>query len=414
MDMEKQPQVSDHRRIDAVWIRVRALLPLYPNSLAGGLRLSLLLFALLLSGAYALLMSSPGLADTRLRQFIEWPRTDFSRSLIDLKEIHSGGPPKDGIPAIDTPRFVSVSEADAWLAPDEPVILVSHGQQIHAYPLQIMIYHEIVNDRLDGIPISVTFCPLCNASIVFDRRVTGKILDFGTTGRLRKSDMLMYDRQTESWWQQFTGQALVGELAGTELAQLPSRITAYAELRRLAPGARILSRDTGYQRPYGQNPYRGYDRIGNIPFLFDDPADPRLPAMARVLSLNNRGVRRIYPLAAIAAHGLIEDRLAADAIVVVTTATMRSALDRQQIRESRLIPTVAAWFRRVDGQELSFELRKDHLHDRQTGSSWDALGRAVSGPLQGQHLRPVPGGVFFAFALLAFRPHTEIYRNPPD
>jgi len=260
----------------------------------------------------------------------------------------------------------------------------------------------------------VTFCPLCNASIVFDRRLAGRVLDFGTTGRLRKSDMLMYDRQTESWWQQFTGQALVGELAGSELRQLPSRITAYAELRKLAPGARILSRDTGYTRPYGQNPYRGYDHIGNIPFLFDDPADPRLPAMARVLSLHNKGIRRLYPLDEIARQGMIQDRLGSEAIIVVTTTRMRSALDRQQISASRLIPAVAAWYRRVDGRELDFELQQGQLRDRQTGSLWDALGHAISGPLRGQQLHPVPGGVFFAFALLAFRPQAEIYQRPAD
>jgi len=385
-----------------------------PATRLGRLRLSLLLAVLMLTAAYALLMSSPGLADTGLRRFVEWPRTDFSRTLIDLQEVRSGGPPRDGIPAIDQPHFISITQAAAWLAPDEPVILVRHGPRIHAYPLQIMIFHEIVNDRLDGIPISVTFCPLCNASIVFDRRLAGRVLDFGTTGRLRKSDMLMYDRQTESWWQQFTGQALVGELAGSELRQLPSRITAFSELRKLAPEARVLSRDTGYSRAYGQNPYRGYDHIGNIPFLFEDPVDPRLPAMARVLSLSNGTARRIYPLQDIARRGLIQDDLGGDAIVVLATTRMRSALDRRLIRESRLIPAVLAWYRRVQGRDLDFELRRDQLRDRQTGSRWDALGRAVGGPLRGQRLRPVAGGVFFAFALLAFQPQTEIYRPPGD
>ena len=138
----------------------------------------------------------------------EWPKTDFSKTLVDLSEIQSGGPPKDGIPPIDEPSFDSADEADTWLDPREPVVVVSLNQQVKAYPLQILTWHEIVNDELGGVPISVTFCPLCNATIVFDRRLGERVLDFGTTGRLRKSDLVMYDRQTESWWQQFTGQAI--------------------------------------------------------------------------------------------------------------------------------------------------------------------------------------------------------------
>ena len=127
-----------------------------------------------------------------------WPDTDFERRSIDLKEIMSGGPPKDGIPAVDQPRFDSVTEAKDWIAPLEPVIAVHIEGVSRAYPLQILTWHEIVNDHIQNTPLTVTFCPLCNASIVFDRRIGGEVLDFGTTGLLRKSDLVMYDRQTES------------------------------------------------------------------------------------------------------------------------------------------------------------------------------------------------------------------------
>ncbi len=140
-----------------------------------------------------------GLAHAQGITDAEWPNTDFSKSLVDLNEIISGGPPKDGIPAIDEPKFVSPKEAIEWLDAREPVIAVVIKDDARAYPLQILIWHEIANDVVGDVPVLVTFCPLCNSSLVFDRRVNGRVLDFGTTGRLRKSDLVMYDRQTESW-----------------------------------------------------------------------------------------------------------------------------------------------------------------------------------------------------------------------
>ncbi len=124
----------------------------------------------------------------------EWPKTNFEKTLVDLNEIMSGGPPKDGIPSIDSPKFVAPASAADWIDPREPVIVLVLNKDARAYPLQILTWHEIVNDTVGGVPVSVTFCPLCNASIVFDRRVGAQVLDFGTTGRLRKSDMVMYDR----------------------------------------------------------------------------------------------------------------------------------------------------------------------------------------------------------------------------
>lgn len=153
----------------------------------------------------------------------QWPQTDFSKRTVALDEVIAGGPPKDGIPSLDQPRFAGFEVADRWLHSREPVIAFAIGRTARAYPLQILMYHEIVNDTVDGIPVAVTFCPLCNAAIVFDRRVDGRTLSFGTTGRLRKSDLVMYDRQTESWWQQFTGRGIVGHHAGRTLAQLNRR-----------------------------------------------------------------------------------------------------------------------------------------------------------------------------------------------
>ncbi len=342
---------------------------------------------------------------------LQWA-TDFSKRSVELDEIQSGGPPKDGIPAIDQPRFVDTAAAADWLDPREPVIAIVHAGQARAYPLQILMWHEIVNDTLGDLPLAVTFCPLCNASLVFDRRVAGRLLDFGTTGMLRKSDLVMYDRQTESWWQQFSGTAIIGELVGTELTQIPAQIVAFEEFRDGYPDGEVLSRETGHARAYGRNPYRGYDAIDNSPFLLDDPADPRLPAMERVLSVSLAGTHRLYPFALFRERPLIHDTVAGTPVIVLSRHGTLSALDEESIAGSRAIHSANAFDRRLDDRVLEFELRDASIVDTATGSRWNLLGQALEGPLEGQRLRALPGGVHFAFAWLAFNPDSEIYR--PD
>jgi hypothetical protein len=339
----------------------------------------------------------------------EWPKTDFSKTLVDLAEIQSGGPPKDGIPAIDHPRFVTPAQAAAWLDPREPVIVVALEGKARAYPLQILVWHEIVNDVLAGIPISVTFCPLCNATLVFDRRHEGRLLDFGTTGRLRKSDLVMYDRQTETWWQQFTGKAIVGTLAGSTLEQIPASIVAFEDFRRAHPDAEVLSKDTGHTRDYGSNPYAGYDDVDSHPFLFNDEVDPRLRAMERVLNITIGDIHRLYPFSTLAETPVINETVNGVDVAVFSRPGTLSALDRAVIAQSRTLPSATAWLRHVDGQRLDFRFRDGAIEDEQTGSRWSMLGVAQSGPLAGQQLTPAPSGVHFAFAWLAFYPQSTIY-----
>ncbi len=203
----------------------------------------------------------------------EWPDTDFS-SAVEFDEILSGGPPRDGIPSIDDPAFQTVAEVSG-MSETEPVIGLVVNGDARAYPLKILIWHEIVNDTVGGVPVTVTYCPLCNSAIVFERTVDGRVLDFGTTGKLRNSDLVMYDRQTESWWQQFSGTAIVGAMTGTKLTILPSRLESWALFTARAPdGAVLVPRSPG-ARSYGQNPYVGYDsRDGPYPlFQGDLPTD---------------------------------------------------------------------------------------------------------------------------------------------
>jgi hypothetical protein len=343
----------------------------------------------------------------------QWPKTDFTRRTVDLGEIQSGGPPKDGIPAIDRPQFVAVDAAKAWLKRKEPVIALRLQGERRAYPLQILMFHEIVNDEVAGQAVAVTFCPLCNASIVFDRHVDGRVLDFGTTGRLRKSDLVMYDRQTESWWQQFTGTGIVGRHAGTKLKVLPSEIVAFEDFAAAYPGGKVLSRETGYSRPYGRNPYRGYDRIDQSPFLFFDPVDKRLPPMERVLSVAAGGKQRIYPFTVLEKAPVINAELSGVPYVVFVKGGTASPLDTDRIADGRAIPAATAFDRRLDGRVLEFRTRNGKTVDTATGSEWSLFGEAVSGPLRGKQLAPIESGVHFAFAWLAFNPASEIAAELP-
>lgn len=342
---------------------------------------------------------------------IEWPFTDFDKRLVELSEITSGGPPRDGIPPIDSPRFVSPVAAAEWVNPREPVIVLVLSGDARAYPLQILTWHEIVNDEVGGVPVCVTFCPLCNASIVFDRRLDGEVLDFGTTGRLRKSDMVMYDRQTDSWWQQFSGQAIVGEMVGKVLERITANIVAFEDFHKAYPDGKVLSKDTGHTRDYGRNPYAGYDSVDRHPFLFDDPVDKRLPAMERVLNVSVGEVHRLYPFSVFATQPVINDQVAGTPVVVMSRIGTVSALDQSVIKDSRIIASATAWRRILDGRTLTFESRASGIVDRETGSRWNLLGAALDGPLAGRQLDLAPSGVHFAFAWLAFNPDSSIYRT---
>ena len=262
---------------------------------------------------------------------IEWPRTDFSRTTIDLAEIRSGGPGKDGIPAIDQPRFVALDEYTG--ADDsEPVIGVTIGGQSRAYPLRILIWHEIVNDRLGGVPIAVTYCPLCNTAVVFDRRLGDRELDFGTTGNLRHSDLVMYDGPTESWWQQYDGGAIVGELAGERLKILPSRLESLAEFRaRAARDSEVLVPNDPRFRNYGANPYVGYDRSA-LPFLYGGQLPQGIEPMMRVIAVGDTA----WTLPLVSAAGSLRQ----DGLELRWTGGQRSALDSAQIAEGREVGTV--------------------------------------------------------------------------
>jgi hypothetical protein len=349
-------------------------------------------------------------AATRLAGGERW-RTDFSRRTVPSHEILSGGPSKDGIPAIDYPRFETAAQAGGWLKARDPVMVVEHGGVARAYPLGILVWHEIVNDEVAGLPVAVTFCPLCNTALVFDRRLGDQLLNFGTTGRLRHSDLVMYDRQTESWWQQASGEGIVGQLAGRKLQRVPSTTLAWSSARQLHPRIQVLSRNTGYSRPYGRNPYVGYDNPRGRPLadFFRGKPDPRLPAMERLVAVE-LGRGWAVPVATLRRVRVVNAEAGNTPFTVFWTPGAASALDRKEIAEGRDVGQSAAFDRRLQGRVLTFRAVRNGFQDRETGSLWDLAGRAVSGPLRGQRLRAVPHDNPFWFAWITFRPQTEVWR----
>lgn len=337
--------------------------------------------------------------------------TDFSRRSIAFSEILSGGPPKDGIPAIDDPQFESVSEADAWLEDLEPVTVFQEGDDVRIYPFQILIWHEIVNDVVDGRPVAVTFCPLCNTAIVFDATVNGQRLDFGTTGRLRFSNLLMYDRQTETWWQQASGDAVIGELLGTQLTFLPASFISWAEARDTYPDAQVLSQETGFGRDYGRNPYAGYDNVNSSPFLYDGPTTPdQLPAMARVTTVELNDEAVAYPNLVLQEAGVANDTIGGVDVVVFWQPGLASALGNSSIAQGEDVGASGVFERTLNGQTLTFVTDGQTISDEQTGSAWNILGVATDGELAGAQLTPVVKVDHFWFSWAAFRPDTRIYQ----
>jgi hypothetical protein len=279
-------------------------------------------------------------------------KTDFKQRLVPLTEFQRGGPGKDGIPAINEPRFVSVDEAD-FLDPKEPVIEVELNGDARAYPIQILVWHEIVNDVVGGVPVAVTFCPLCNTAIAFDRRVDGRTLDFGTTGNLRDSDLVMYDRQTESWWQQFGGRALVGELTGEELEQIPARVVAWRDFADGHPDGRVLSRETGHSRRYGENPYPGYDDVESPPFFQTrNSNDDRLAPKERVVFIERGGEAVAIPFSTLQRRKRVVVEVAGSVLVVRWRRGVASSLDTPSVAGGRDVGTAEV---RENGGLVAFD-----------------------------------------------------------
>jgi hypothetical protein len=347
---------------------------------------------------------------SRLRSATRSWNTDWSKRSIEYDELLSGGPPRDGIPSIDEPTFITPEDAAEWLADNEPVIALEIEGDARAYPLQILTWHEIVNDTIEEVPVLVTFCPLCNSAITFDRRLGGEVYEFGTSGLLRNSDLVMYDRTTESLWQQLTGEAIVGNLVGQRLTFLPSSLVSFADFRESYPEGIVLSRDTGFSRDYGRNPYAGYDTIGRSPFLFTGPEDGRLPAVERVVTVALESVDVAYPLSILSEVGVIHDTQDGKDLVVFHTAGTSSALGAGVIAQGEDVGATGVFDPNLEGRLVTFAVDGGRIVDEQTGSTWNVLGQAIEGALAGSSLEPIVHGDHFWFAWAAFKPDTTVYQ----
>jgi hypothetical protein len=349
---------------------------------------------------------------------VEGWETDWSMSTIDLSELVRGigaSDPRDVIMPLDEPNFESVSQASEWLDDREPVAMLELNGTVRAYPLRILTWHEIVNDEVAGTPIAVTYCPLCNSAVGLNRRVNEQTLRFGVSGLLRNSDLVMWDRQTESLWQQITGEAIVGELAGTQLELIPTPIISWKEFREAFADGEVLSRETGQERAYGTNPYALYDSEAR-PFLFSGEIDDRYPAMERVVGVTVREENKAYPFSVISRERAVNDSVGGEPVVVLWGAEdTASALDASEIAEGRAVGTGVAYLRSVDGRVLTFEAAGDDLfHDKETGSTWDLLGAAKDGPLAGTQLEPAVHTNHLWFAWAAFNSESPVYEGEED
>jgi Protein of unknown function (DUF3179) len=327
--------------------------------------------------------------------------------LVDADRLISGGPPPDGIPAVDRPKFLRPSQV-GFLEPAEPVLAVEVAGEARAYPVQILIWHEIVNDTVGGVPIAVTYCPLCNSALAFDRRAAGRVLDFGTSGLLYNSDLVMYDRQTRSLWPQIEGRAVAGVLTGTELSTYLVSTVTWREWRSTHPDDWVLSRDTGHPRDYGRNPYVGYDQANTDPFLFDGVADPRLPPKTRVITLRAGDDAVAVTLDRVAADRVLEVSLDDRPIVLFAQPGLASALDGRDIAAGKRVAATGAFEPALDGRRLTFRADGDRIIDVQTGSQWSVLGEPTEGPLRGRRLKAVQHVDTFWFAWAAFQPDTRL------
>jgi hypothetical protein len=275
----------------------------------------------------------------------EWPNTDFGKSDVPFTEILSGGPPRDGIPAIDNPQMIRVDQSKN-IPNREPVMVVElDGETARAYPIRYLMWHEIANDTVGSTPIAVTFCPLCNSGIIFDRRVSGKTLTFGVSGKLRNSDMIMFDRETESWWQQFSGTGIVGVQTGRKLKKLPGWMESWGAFRARNPDGLVISEPKSSRR-YGQNPYAGYDSLDR-PFLYNGEMPPHdIEPLSRVVVVKNRA----WPLERLRKMNEITEK----GVTISWIAGTASALDAAKIGQGKDVGSIRV--RNAKGQDIAHDV----------------------------------------------------------
>jgi len=346
-------------------------------------------------------------------------KTDTTKNNIDLAELMVVLP-RGSFEVLNYPKFIGKEEGLKSFFAREPIMFLEINGSAKAYPLNMLSVHEIANDTLGGVPILATFCPLCNSAIVYDRRLNYKgkdhVLEFEVSGMLRKSDMVMADRQTETWWQQLMGSAIVGELVGAELETIPSMVISVEEFFNRYPKGQILSKSSGSledQKYYGQNFYKNYDASEGKPYgrFFDSTSiSQKLPPMERIVEIRSQGEFKAYTFSTTAEQGVINDEFNSKNVVLFYKSGLVSILDEKDITKSKDIGSVTVFNSELEGEILTFKKEGEIFIDNNTNSIWDITGRCIEGKLKGKQLEIEPHGNHFAFAWLAFHPETKIYK----
>ena len=239
---------------------------------------------------------------------------DGTKYIVSPSKIRGGGPPKDGIPSIDNPKFVSVEEADKWIEDNELALAIIYKDVKRVYPLQILVWHEIVNDVIAGDPILITYCPLCGSGIAFERTLNGEEVEFGTSGKLYNSNLVMYDRKTDTYWTQIDGKAILGELTGMVLKDINIDTVVWRDWKKAHPDSEVLSQDTGYFRSYGRDPYGNYYENSFLIFPVENE-DNRIHAKTPVWGIEINGEFKAY-IEADVREGDIEDTVGGVSITI--------------------------------------------------------------------------------------------------
>jgi uncharacterized protein DUF3179 len=318
-----------------------------------------------------------------------------NRNIVPPELIVNGGPPPDGIPSIDNPKFIQIQKAEEFLEDSDLVVGLNINGDIRAYPLQILVWHEIVNDKVGNTPVAVTYCPLCFTNQVFNRTMNdGQILEFGTSGKLYNSNLVMYDRTTKSLWSQAMAQGIGGTFAGIKLERIPFDVAYWKEWKQLYPDSKVLSTDTGSTRPYGADPYGDYYTNGEILFPVSN-SDDRVGLKEIVIGLENKGQYKAFKLQEIEDKKVINNQVNGKPIVLFSLHPFMA----------RVYDPV------VNGQTLEFNynIKDKKFVDKQTNSTWNFDGKSISGQMKGKQLTRLSFDEGFWFEWVAFHPKTELY-----
>ena len=339
---------------------------------------------------------------SQIASYSEQNNNEATKQIVPLDQIVSGGPPRDGIPSIDKPKFVSSEEASSnFLQGSDLVIGLEINGDVRAYPLKILVWHEIINDAVGGTPVAVTYCPLCLTSQVFNRTVDDQVVEFGTSGKLYNSNLVMYDRTTESLWSQAMAKGIVGKHGGKDLERIPFDIAAWSEWKKLHPESKVLSTDTGFGRPYGVDPYGNYYTEPNILFPVSHKDDRFGPKEIVVGIEDNNGMKKAYRISDIENKKVVNDAIGNKQIVLVSLEPfMVRAFDRSiQLEGTDEVITV----------QFEYEGSSNLLVDKETGTKWNFDGNAVEGRMKGKSLTRLPLDEGFWFSWVAFHPKTQVY-----